>query len=310
MIGAFTLMNVVAFFHAYKFTHFVNGELVKTKDARQLSITAKIRALFLGIDNPRPVNKVVPAGPFETVRLHSNKEIECWRIKTKSALVKGTVVLFHGYSGQKSSLLDKAEEFRQMGYNTMLVDFMGSGGSEGNQTTIGFHEAEEVKTCVDYLRREGEHPIYLFGTSMGAVAILKAINDHGVEPSAIIIECPFGSMYQTTCARFRSMHVPAFPMAALLDFWGGVQNNFWAFGHNPAEYAKAVDCPVLLLYGEQDEKVSRQEIDEIYTNLSGVKQLKTYPRAGHENYLRRYRQQWTQDVHAFLTRQENAVGKE
>src|SRR5205085_9033661 len=134
----------------------------------------------------------------------------------------------------------------------------------------------------------GVKNIYLFGTSLGAVAILKAIHDYHLQPAAIIIECPFGSMYQTTCARFRIIKVPPFPMAGLLVFWGGIQNGFWAFGHNPTMYARSVKCPTLLLYGEKDEKVSRQEIDDIYKNLAGKKTLRTYPLAGHENYLIKY----------------------
>lgn len=88
------------------------------------------------------------------VKLQSNKSIECWHIKTYSS--KGTVILFHGYGGQKSSLIEKSDEFIKQGYSTLLVDFMGSGGSEGNQTTIGFKEAVEVKTCFDYLTKSGE----------------------------------------------------------------------------------------------------------------------------------------------------------
>jgi uncharacterized protein len=182
----------------------------------------------------------------------------------------------------------------------LLVDFMGSGGSAGSRTTIGYDEAEQVKQAYDFLAGKGDTTIFLFGTSMGAVAILKSLSDYKIEPTGIIIECPFGSMYETTCARFRIMKVPVFPMAGLLVFWGGMQNSFWAFGHNPTDYAKAVKCPVLLLYGEKDRNVSRSEIDEIYGNLKGEKTLKLYPDAGHENYLLKYSNEWRNDVELFL----------
>ncbi len=292
-------MNIVAFFHAYKFTHFTTEKATKTKDGKHLSTGEKIKTIFLGVDNPRPTNLINPVRKFETIKLKSNKEIECWSIKIDSS--KGTVILFHGFSGAKSLMLDKAEVFLELGYSVFLVDFMGSGGSEGNQTTIGFKEAEEVEACFNYLYKNGERHIYLFGTSMGAVAILKAIKDYKLIPSAIILECPFGTMYQTICARFSTMGVPAFPMAGLLGFWGGVQNGFWAFSHNPAEYAKSVDCPTLLLYGERDEKVSREEIDAIFENLSGKKVIATYPLAGHENYLGKYKQEWSNDIAKFLS---------
>jgi len=298
-ISVFVLINLIAIFHSYKFTHFKNKpQNSKTAAPTSLTIGQKISILAFGISNPRPENIVFPVKKYETIDLNSNKRIECWYIKCNNP--KGTVILFHGYGGNKSSMLDKAAIFNSLGYHTLLVDFMGSGGSEGNQTTIGFFEADQVRTCFDYLQKKGEQHIYLFGTSMGAVAIMKAISDFDIHPKGIIIECPFGSMYQTVCARFKIMNVPTFPMAALLVFWGGIQNGFWAFGHNPTSYAKKINCPILLLYGQKDEKVSKREIDEIFTNLKGVKQLKTYPEAAHENYLIKYHNQWTIDVTAFL----------
>ena len=123
-------------------------------------------------------------------------------------------------------MLDKADAFLNAGYNVLLVDFIGAGGSEGVQTTIGYHEAVNVRTCFEYLRSAGEDNIILFGTSMGAVAILRSISDLGVRPEAIIIECPFGTMRQTVMARFTMMNLPSFPMADLLVFWGGLENGF------------------------------------------------------------------------------------
>lgn len=295
----FIFMNIVAIFHSYKFTHFADSNTAKTKDPKKLSTGQKIKTLVLGVSNPRPENKSYPQNIYETVKLNSNKNIECWFIKVIHS--KGTVILFHGFSGSKSTMLDKSGEFNKMGYNTLLVDFMGSGGSEGNQTTIGYLEAEQVKTSFDYIRDKKEQNIILFGTSMGAVAIMKSISKYQLKPKGIIIECPFGSMYETVCARFKTMNAPTFPMAGLLVFWGGLQNGFWAFGHNPTKYARNINCPTLLLYGAKDDKVSREEIDHIFKNLSGEKKLKIYEEAGHENYLIKYKSDWTEDINSFLS---------
>lgn len=296
----FSLMNIVANFHAYKFTHFNSDITNKTTDPKKMTGLMKVKTLFFGVNNPRPQNEYLPSQPFETITISSNKKIECWSIPQESS--KGTVVIFHGYSGNKSSILDKSDEFLKLGYSTFLVDFMGSGGSEGNQTTIGFKEAEQVKSVVEYLESKSEANIILCGTSMGAVDIMKAIDEYKIKPNKIILECPFGSMYETVCARFKTMNAPTFPMAGMLVFWGGVQNGFWAFGHKPTEYAKSIDCPVLLLYGEKDEKVSRKEIDEIYVNISSVKKLITFPDAAHENYLNQYSSEWIVGVTSFLNK--------
>jgi uncharacterized protein len=291
-------MNIIACFHAYKFTHFTTDRARKTQSPDKLTAFDKVKTLLLGVSNPRPENLKTPVQVFETIHVRSNKSLECWYIKNDTS--RGTVILFHGYSASKSSLIDKSDEFLKLGYSTLLVDFMGSGGSEGNQTTLGFKEAEEVKSAIDYIVAKGEKRVYLFGTSMGAVAILKAINDYQLAPAGIIIECPFGSMYQTTCARFRLMNAPTFPMAGLLLFWGGVQNGFWAYGHKPSNYAKNVRCPTLLLAGKKDKNVSQQEIADIYANLQGEKTQQVFEHSGHENYLIHDKSVWLQAVTSFL----------
>ncbi|NQZ35943.1 MAG: alpha/beta hydrolase [Crocinitomicaceae bacterium] len=294
----FVLMNVVAIFHAYKFTHFSNDLSLKTDTPKSLTLGQKIKTILFGVNNPRPENKTVPKKDFEVVKLKSNKEIECWSIIVQKP--KGTVILFHGFSSEKSSLLEQSDLFNDLGYSTLLVDFMGSGGSEGNQTTIGFMESEQVKTSFEYIIEKNVENVYLYGSSMGSVAIMKSINDHKIKPKGVILECPFGTMSQTVSARFRNMGVPSFPMASLLVFWGGVQNSFWAFGHNPTEYAKKIKCPTLLLYGAKDDKVTRSEIDEIFNNLRGEKRLNIYKNAGHESYLEKYKYEWNRDVGLFM----------
>jgi uncharacterized protein len=295
----FIFMNSVAFFHAYKFTHFTDSASLKTKSPEKLNKVEKISALIFGVNNPRPENEKIPLRLHQTIYLQGAKKIECWEIKLDST-AKGTVVLFHGYSGSKAGMLDKADEFLKLNYHVLLVDFIGSGGSQGNQTTLGFKEAIDVKACFEYLKTNGEKNIILFGTSMGAVAIMKSISDFDITPQKIILECPFGNMYQTTAARFQNMKVPSFPMAGLLVFWGGVQNGFWGFGHQPVQYAKSIECPVLLMLGLKDDKVSRTEVETIYENIVSPKQLKFYEKAGHENYLSKYHDEWVRDVGDFL----------
>lgn len=298
LIIIFLCMNVVAAFHAYKFTHFNPTAQSKTKGAKQLTLASKLKVLFTGIDNPRPKNKILPTVPFKTIQLKSNKQIECWHIEIPNN--KGTVILFHGYSGNKSGMHDKATEFLNMGYSVLLPDFMGAGGSQGNQCTIGFYEAEQVKTAFDYIKSKGEKNVILFGTSMGAAAVMRAISEYQLQANALILECPFGSMLQTVKARFHTMHVPPFPMAHLLVFWGGMENDFNAYSHNPLEYAKNIKVKTLLMYGLKDEEVSAEETNGIFNNLNGEKKLKTFATAAHENYLKNYSAEWKAALQDFL----------
>lgn len=297
LIG-FVLLNISAAFHGYKFTHFADTHTVKSK-ADELSTLDKIGVLFFGVSNPRPENKEVPKSLFEVVLIPSGTEkLEAWYLETDSA--KGEVILFHGYSGEKGSMIKRARLIREMGFNTLLIDFRGSGGSSGNTTTIGYEESEDVASSIEYLRKKGKENIYLLGTSMGAASILKSVAENDLAVKGIIIECPFASLLQTAKNRFERMGLPSFPGAHFLVLWGGIENGFWGFSHNPSEYSKGVNIPSLLIYGEKDARVKRFETDEIFTNLNGQKELLIFPEAEHGNYLEVDQSKWTKAVADFL----------
>ena len=294
------MINLIAIFHAYRFTHFTeSNQFFKRISTNELSTLEKIKTIFLGIEIPKPHSDLALPNGYEIKKIPSNVELDIWIKKIENE--KGIVLLFHGYTAEKTSLLANANYFNELGYSTILTDFMGSGNSEGNATTVGFFEAENVKTVVDFAQKESHQNIILYGNSMGASAIMRAVAKEIVNPSSIIIECPFGTMQQTVENRFKNMNVPIFPMANLLTFWGGTINNFWAFNHNPEDYAKSIKQPILMMYGKKDLNVTNQETQQIFKNLiSENKVLKTFPEAGHENYLNRFGEEWKENISLFL----------
>jgi hypothetical protein len=216
------------------------------------------------------------------------------------------VILFHGYSAEKTSLLREATAFLDLGASVMLVDFRGSGGSSESYTTVGVHEAEDVAAAVRYARRHLSHSnVFLFGQSMGAAAILRAVHEHAIQPDAVILEAVFDTMLNTVRNRFRAMQVPSFPSAELLVFWSGRQWGFDGFQHNPSDYASSVHCPVLLMHGAHDPRVSITEGRRVFEAVSGTKEFVTFDQSGHESYLSTHAIQWRTAVEGFIKRIEN-----
>ncbi|MDF7810399.1 alpha/beta fold hydrolase [Hymenobacter sp. YC55] len=297
----FLLVNAVAFFHAWRFTHFTIEAGTHTDNPEQLTPLQKVGILLTGIKNPKPRNHTIPSFPYRTVYLNSsNGRLEAWYGPVPHP--RGTVALFHGYASCKSKLLTEAAYFRRLGYSVLLTDFAGNGGSTGNVCTVGHHEAADVAAVTRWLQRR-PGPVVLYGNSMGAEAILRAESELGVRPTANLVECPYGSMLQTASNRFQSMHVPPFPLANLLVFWGGVQNNFWAFDLDATHFATNISTPTLFMWGEADPRVMRQETDAIFANLRGPKQRQDFPDAGHEPYWRKNKQLWEQTLAEFLAKQ-------
>lgn len=302
LAAVFVLLNGIAALHAYKFTHFSHTGV--RNEQLELSLGKKLQLLCTGVDNPRPQNTTRPHAPYETITISSNVLLEGWKIRC-AGKSKGTVILFHGYTSNKSSLLGRAGVFLGAGYNCVVMDFMGSGGSGGDRTTIGYVEAREVTDCYHYVSATTVEPIFLYGASMGAVAIIKAIHDDHLAPRAVILDCPFATMYDAVAARFRMLHAPEFPMANLLVFWGGVENGFPGFGFRPVDDASAVQCPALLEWGQKDDRVSRKETDAVYARLVGPRTLKIYATAGHDDYETTCPGEWSQTVTSFLSTRAN-----
>ena len=300
LLVIFVLLNVITAFHAYKFTHFYDVGEVTIKKPENKTAWDKTREALFGINAVKKQNNIVPDSSFQTIYFttKNNLKLQAWYIGADSA--KGTVCLFHGHGSSKSAIFNESVQFRKLGYNTLLLDFRAHGSSEGNTSTIGYYEAEDVKLAYDFIKGRGEKNIVLWGISMGAATIAKAVNDYELQPAKIILEMPFGSILKAGEGRIKMMGPPSEPLATLVTFWGGVEHGFWAFSMKPVEFVKKINCPVLLQWGANDPRVSRGEIDDIYANIHTAKKLVVYSNSGHESLCSKETAKWVGEISTFL----------
>ncbi len=302
LLAQFMLINISASLHAYKLTHLRSpGPDTWTKPASK-NIFVRTWRLFSGVTLYRQALTGTPSFPVSTVVLttKNNIAVEAWYSKADSA-AKGTVILFHGYMGHKGLIADEAQAFRNFGYNVLMVDVRDHGNSGGNVTTMGYKESEEVKLAYDHVRQTREKNIFLWGASLGAVEVIKAVSDYQLSPSGIIVEMPFLSLQSHLEGRARAMGFPGQPFGFLTSFWIGVEQGFSGWSFRTADYAKNVHCPVLMQYGNRDQLVLQYETNKIYKAIgSNNKKLVTYDGAGHASFLRHDPAAWNMQVKAFL----------
>jgi alpha-beta hydrolase superfamily lysophospholipase len=298
------LINISAALYAWKFTHVYDDPALRNSPPSS-NIIAKTWRLFSGPRQPRSIITEYPSFAFDTVLLKTAKgiTIDAWYSKADS-MPKGTVLLFHGIMSNKGLILSEASAFRSFGYNVLLVDFRAHGNSGGNTTTIGAKEAEEVKLAVDYTAGLGEKNIYLWGSSMGAVVVAKAVADYNLQPSGIILEMPFASLQSHLQARARALGfqgLPEKPFGFFVSCWIGWERGFNGLKHRTADYVKKIDCPVLLQYGGRDTYVLNRETDRVFEAVHSVNKKKVvYENAGHESLQQNDPAKWDREVKLFL----------
>ncbi len=303
LLVVFFTLNVLAYRHAYFMLHY-RTNAVSLAPPKFVIVSEKFTNTLLGERIPRPHNTATPADiglDFEThtIPVDRTTTLQGWWLPQPQA--QANVVLFHGYAAAKSNLLSEASWFFEKGYSCFLVDLRGSGDSDGNRTSIGYHEADDVAAVFQYVKKISKEPkILLYGQSMGGAAVMRAIHVHGITPDAIIVESVFDRLPATVKNRVHTMGLPAFPAAHLLVFWGGVQCGYSGFHHNPAEYARSVTCPVLLMQGAKDPWVTVDESKNIYQNLNGLKQYALFEHAAHESCFHRDSMKWDSNMESFL----------
>ena len=295
------LINISAAFHAYRFTHYYNDDKIRNQQPSEGKPFLRTWRMMTGKKLAKSLIQYDPVIPYDTIQLTtaSGKKLEAWYMKADSA--KGTVILFHGLNSNKGNVLGEAFEFNSFGYNTMLVDIRAHGNSEGIVNTLGYDEAEEVKLAFDHLSGMGEKNIILWGMSLGAVIIAKAIWEYDLTPQKIILEMPFDRLQDHIKARARISGFPGEPFGFFVTFWTGVEQGYWAYGHKTSRYVKKINCPVLLQWGNNDEYVLKKETEKIFTAInSSNKKLEIYKGVGHIPLLAANASKWDETVNEFL----------
>ncbi|MFN8412882.1 MAG: alpha/beta fold hydrolase [Anaerolineales bacterium] len=119
-----------------------------------------------------------------------------------------TIILIHPLGGANNDMLLHAEFLAKAGYGILMMDLRAHGSSDGDTSTYGLREANDVAGAVDYLSTRldvNRKKIGILGISLGAQAafrgalktediralVLEGLNpavlsDHGGRPTSLI----------------------------------------------------------------------------------------------------------------------------
>ncbi|OCT17043.1 hypothetical protein A8709_23930 [Paenibacillus pectinilyticus] len=167
---------------------------------------------FVGWQLTHPKKKPVDDSPenyglnWKDVTFASRKQdvkLDGWFLEAESepAVSKRiTIIMSHGYAGTRLEkglpALALAKALVEAGHHVLMFDFRNSGRSEGNTTTIGYLEKDDILGAIDWVKSTATAPtpILLIGFSMGGTAsILAAAEEKSV--SGVITDSAFSQLY-------------------------------------------------------------------------------------------------------------------
>jgi len=295
-------INALGYTHARAMLVFAEGG-ARTPAPESLGPLQKLGVLLGGVRVPRPAPTRDPSSvglAYTTAWAEAadGAPVEVWL--APCAGCRGVAVLAHGYSAAADQLLEAAALLGEMGWASALVNQRGSGGTPGHQTTLGWTEGQDVAAALALARsRFPGQPAALYGFSMGGASALRAIAGHGARPDALIVEATFADLRRTVGNRFALMGLPRSPGAELLVFWGGLISGFDGFAFRPAEDARAVACPALVLGGAADTRAPPEDARAIAAAIPGAR-LALVDGAGHAPLAWSHPAAWAAAVGALL----------
>lgn len=100
---------------------------------------------------------------------------------------QGTMVLLHGFKVSKEFMAMTANYYRLLGFSVIVPDMLGHGESEGG-ISFGIKDGEILNELLDS-QPELQRPLYLFGSSMGAIAATHLASNR-FDVDGVILQAP------------------------------------------------------------------------------------------------------------------------
>lgn len=221
--------------------------------------------------------------PYSPVWIPSltGKRLFAWYLPTDEACA--TVVMMHGWGGNAEMMLPLAKVFHGAGMNVLLFDARNHGQSarQGHSSLPRF--AQDLDAAITWLRQQAWHtpgPLVLLGHSLGGAAVLLAASRRR-DIAAVISIAAFA---HPRWVMQRTLRHPLIPKGLVTLISNYVQ---WVIGQRfdsiaPVHTVCRIQCPVLLVHGQQDTTVPIEDAHAILAACPRTQiELLEVPHAGH-----------------------------
>jgi len=228
---------------------------------------------------------------------------------------RAVVLLIHGLGEHSSRYTHVAEHLTQRGFAVFTLDHYGHGKSDGHAGFVARFSVylDGVAALLEKARSEHPgQPLFLVGHSMGGLIAATFLLDHSSDFQAAVLSGPAIKSDQApptmviALIRLLSTIVPTLPLIQLdasgvsrdpavvaaymndsLVHHGKLSarllSEMSAAMQDTLARAAAIELPVMLMHGEDDQLTSPDGSVELYEAIGSTdKKLKTYPGLYHE----------------------------
>ena len=190
------------------------------------------------------------------------------------------VIYLHANASSRLEGLHIRKFLLRRNINLCIFDFEGSGLSEGEYISLGYHEKKQIKNIVDFIEKyPGVSEIGLWGRSMGAVTTLNfCAIDKRIK--AICVDSPFSDFRKLAKEIVqKNIKIPGFLIDGAISIIGHSiykKNEMNVNDIKTIENVKNCLVPVIFIHADDDEMVDYNHSLILIEHYGGkIKELKT-----------------------------------
>lgn len=200
---------------------------------------------------------ILECSHFQPSEIRKNDKLPC-------------VIFCHGSSSCRVDAFKIMPYLLQHNVTLFCLDFSGSGLSDGDYVTLGYHEQDDLCTVIDYLSHvRTVSSIGLWGKSMGAVAaLMRTARDRRVD--ACVLDSPFANFRDLVLAYVKESLSMTWIPCSMVDFALSVvaeqveaRAGFNPLTLSPLEDAPKCLCPVIFGAAQGDRLIPAQQIQDL-----------------------------------------------
>jgi len=190
------------------------------------------------------------ASDFDLITLTSEDGLNLTAWYTPSTNGRA-ILMFHGHGGNRDQLMSHADYLMDAGYGLLMLDFRNHGGSEGDRTSMGFHEIMDARAAYAYLQEQDDvEQIILWGHSMGGAVASRLMGE--VDADGLFIDATFGDFPSIVRAGVVARGFAGTPFTEILTtMYGALSGADWQ-DVRPIDSLANIDKPMLVFHGTDD----------------------------------------------------------
>ncbi len=214
------------------------------------------------------------------------------------------VVFVHGHTATRFSVLRHVAPLIDHARRVLTFDLPGHGDCSAKRCTMGVREPHDIARVLEQID-DGQTPIVLFGSSMGAqCAIATAAGSARDRVAGLILLGAYRHYAEAIPGHLRRHALPRYPFLPLGQAWlqliHGPASHF-----DRADDARKLRCPVLFLHGELDDLcplTTAQALHRAAQQAGNDAQLVVFPDGGHTSLPCTHPDLYRQTLAPFLQR--------